>query len=124
MSKRSKKRMAEQWPRYGVSKPPYGSSVDVPALFGNRAGLRVVLEVGFGGGDCLLELARRTGPQTVLMGLEWHRGSIAKTLQRAEDAGVTPDKLRVMSGDLGRFLRDASFPPGAFDEVVILFPGE
>ncbi|MBP8289370.1 MAG: tRNA (guanosine(46)-N7)-methyltransferase TrmB, partial [Chromatiaceae bacterium] len=47
---------AELWPRYGVERNP-GQALDLPALFGNDQ--PVYLEIGFGNGETLAEIAER-----------------------------------------------------------------
>lgn len=102
------------WPRYGVDLPP--GELDLDAVFGRRAPR--TLEIGFGMGDALLELAMAR-PERDFLGVEVYPPGIGRFLLRLEQAGL--GNVRVVCADavevLGRHL-----PPGGLDELLVLFP--
>ncbi len=79
---------------------------------------RFTLEIGFGMGNTLAELAARE-PDTGFIGIEVHRPGVGKLLALAEERGL--DNLRVFCHDavevLERALADASL-----DAVLLFFP--
>lgn len=81
------------WQRFGLS--PAGNQVlDLPACFGNRH--PVTLEIGFGNGEALLELAQRHTARNWL-GIEVHRPGVGHLLLRLEELGL--DNVRVLRQD-------------------------
>ena len=102
------------WPRYGIELPDGG--LDLDAAFGRRAPR--TLEIGFGMGDALLDLAQ-AHPQRDFVGVEVYPPGIGRFLLRVEQAGLS--NVRVICADavevLGRHL-----PPGSLDELLVLFP--
>ena len=102
------------WPRYGIDLPD--GVIDLDAVFGRRAPR--TLEIGFGMGDALLELAQAQ-PQRDFIGVEVYPPGIGRFLLRVEQAGLV--NVRVVCADavevLGRHL-----PPGSLDELLVLFP--
>jgi tRNA (guanine-N7-)-methyltransferase len=67
----------EFWPQYGIEPKP-GETLDFPALFGRRA--PIVLEIGFGNGATLAEMAH-AHPQYDFIGIEVHRPGVGHLLQ-------------------------------------------
>ena len=102
------------WPRYGIDLPD--GVIDLDAVFGRRAPR--TLEIGFGMGDALLELAQAQ-PERDFLGVEVYPPGIGRFLLRVEQAGL--GNVRVVCADavevLGRHL-----PPGSLDELLVLFP--
>lgn len=102
------------WPRYGIDLPD--GALDLDHAFGRRAPR--TLEIGFGMGDALLELAE-AHPQRDFVGVEVYPPGIGRFLLRVEQAGLR--NVRVVCADavevLGRHL-----PPGSLDELLVLFP--
>lgn len=125
MSKSSRRLYHQLWPQFGLEAPePYGTAVDLPGLLG-RPGARLVVEVGFGGGECLAELASRAarqGVDVVWLGVEWHRGSVVNGMKRLQQAGVS--SVRVYGGDLFKFLQRGALAESSVDEVMVFFPGK
>ncbi|MFZ5491222.1 MAG: tRNA (guanosine(46)-N7)-methyltransferase TrmB [Pseudomonadota bacterium] len=102
------------WPRYGIDLPD--GALDLDGAFGRRAPR--TLEIGFGMGDALLDLAR-AHPERDFVGVEVYPPGIGRFLLRVEEADL--DNVRVICADavevLGRHL-----PPGGLDELLVLFP--
>lgn len=106
--------VTELWPRYGIDYR--GQMRDVHALFGRVA--PIVLEIGFGNGDALLECAR-SDPARDYLGIEVHLPGVGRAL-----AGIARDGLRnvrVQRHDAIEVLRH-EIAAGALDEVRIWFP--
>ena len=93
-----------------------GSRLDLASLFPRCD--RFVVEIGFGMGYTLAELASRE-PRTGFIGIEVHRPGVGKLLALAEERGL--ENLRVFCHDavevLERALADASL-----DAVLLFFP--
>jgi len=69
----------ELWPRFGIDP---GATIDPPALFQRNAPLH--LEIGFGMGHALLELAL-ANPESDYLGIEVHRPGVGRLLDEIED---------------------------------------
>ncbi len=111
------------WPRFGLGPPPgprvppaHGPLIDPGAVFGRRAAL--VVEVGFGRGDTLLDAAAAR-PDRDHVGIEVHAPGIGYFLARAHDRGI--GNVRVLFGDAREVLRHR-FPDRSLEEVRIWFP--
>lgn len=94
------------WPRFGIDWEG-GAALDLPALFGNDQ--PVYLEIGFGNGEALAELASRH-PGRNFLGIEVHRPGVGHLLLELERRGLA--NVRVLRRDavevLGQALRPAS----------------
>jgi len=101
------------WPRYGASETEVA---DLDALFGRRAPR--YLEIGFGMGDALAEMAA-AHPERDYLGVEVHEAGIGRVLCLAEEAGL--DNLRVVRGDAVPVVRE-HLPGASLDAVLIFFP--
>ncbi|MTW19545.1 tRNA (guanosine(46)-N7)-methyltransferase TrmB [Allochromatium palmeri] len=106
---------SELWPRFGVDWSP-GAPLDLAALFGNDR--PVVLEIGFGNGESLAEMAERD-PERNWLGIEVHRPGVGHLLLEIERRELS--NLRVMRHDAVEVLR-AGLQPGALDAVQLFFP--
>ncbi len=104
----------ELWPRFGIDNDT--SLLDFDALFGRSAPR--VLEIGFGNGELLAELAA-THPDHDYLGLEVHRPGVGHLLIAAGRAGLT--NVRVICDDAMEVLRHR-LPAGSLDAVLLLFP--
>jgi tRNA (guanine-N7-)-methyltransferase len=105
--------LTELWPAYGVEP---GGMLDLETLFGRMAPR--CLEIGFGAGEVIGELAR-THPDRDYLGIEVHRSGVGRLLLRAAAEGLT--NLGVICDDavevLGQRIAD-----GSFDQILIFFP--
>ena len=102
------------WPRYGLSAE--AGLLDYRSCFG-RTG-PTVLEIGFGMGDSLLEMAA-SAPGQNFIGIEVHRPGVGHLLGLAESAGI--ENLRVFNAD-GVEVLNHSIPSGSIDRIQIFFP--
>lgn len=112
--------MADLLPRLavpGVGRPgdPARAAVDPAALFGD--GRPVWLEIGFGGGEHLADLAA-AHPEVGMIGAEPFLNGVAMGLARIEAAGV--GNVRLHPGD-ARDLIDL-LPDASLARVYLLYP--
>lgn len=105
--------LAELWPKYGIEFR--GEPIDLAGAFGREAPR--VLEVGFGDGDTLVQLAA-SRPERDYLGIEVHPPGVGHCLLAAEAAGLS--NVRVVRHDAVEVLERA-LPDGAFDEVLLYF---
>jgi len=106
--------LAHLLPKYGAPFAP--APLDARALFGREAPLTV--EIGFGNGENLLELAQ-THPERNFLGIEVHRPGIGRLLLSLAEHGLT--NVRVICHDAVEVL-ERQIPPGSVHEMLILFP--
>ena len=97
--------LEELWPGYGVEYAP--GALDFETLFGRSA--PVVLEIGFGNGDALLDMARQN-PARNYLGIEVHGPGVGHLLRRLDEHGC--DNVRVLRHDAIEVL-DAMLPDAA-----------
>ena len=88
-----------------------------PATLFPGAG-RIVLEIGFGMGQTLVELAQQA-PATGFIGIEVHRPGVGALLAAAERREL--QNIRVFCADALQVLAHA-IPDGALDAVLLFFP--
>ena len=101
------------WPAYGLD---VEGMLDFPALFGRDA--PATLEIGFGNGENLLEMAVAEPGQNFL-GVEVYRPGIGRLLHAAHAAGVA--NLKVMYADVVEAVSE-SMADASLSRVLILFP--
>ena len=102
------------WPTYGLSL--YKGAIDPLAIFGRQAPL--VLEIGFGMGDSLLEMARNE-PEKDFIGIEVHPPGVGKLINNAGKEGIT--NLRIYMADAMDVLEDC-IPNAYIDRLQLYFP--
>lgn len=102
------------WPTYGLSL--YQGPIDPVAIFGRKAPL--VLEIGFGMGDSLLEMARNE-PEKDFIGIEVHPPGVGKLINNAGKEGIK--NLRVYMADAMDVLEDC-IPDATIDRLQLYFP--
>ena len=104
----------ELLPIYGV---PSGDGVlDLDALFGRSA--PHALEIGFGAGDAMLEIAS-ADPDTDFLGAEVHRPGIGRLLLGVEERSLA--NVRVVPDDAVQLLHHR-IAPASLDRVMLFFP--
>jgi tRNA (guanine-N7-)-methyltransferase len=101
------------WPQFGLDP---ALPLDPKAVFGRAAPL--VLEIGFGNGDSLAQMAQEA-PETDFIGVEVHRPGVGHLLLRAQALGL--NNVRVYCADavevVGGLLADNSL-----DGAQVFFP--
>ncbi len=102
-------------PRYEVSSEVLAAG-GWQAVFGRQAPL--VVEVGFGNGHSLAEMARQN-PDTNFVGIELFGKGILKLTRRLERDGI--DNVRVVKGEAVACLTDM-FTVGELDAIHVNFP--
>lgn len=102
------------WPSMGLTHQaqPY----DLDQVFGRQANR--VLEIGFGMGKSLVEMAK-AAPELDFIGIEVHKPGVGACLGEAEAAGVK--NLRVFEHDAVEILND-SIADGSLTTVQLFFP--
>jgi tRNA (guanine-N7-)-methyltransferase len=109
-----KRALEELLPRYGIPFAP--GPLDLDRCFG-RAAPRV-LEIGFGNGDTLVELAA-AAPGTDFIGVEVHPPGVGHCLLEIESRGLR--NVRVIAHDAVEVLAQ-QVAPASLDEVLLYFP--
>jgi tRNA (guanine-N7-)-methyltransferase len=106
--------LEDLWPRFGVDFAP--ALLDLQTLFGREA--PCTLEIGFGNGDNLAELAA-LHPELNYLGVEVHRPGVGRLLLSIEERALT--NVRVICHDAVEVLQ-TQLPLQSLAEVLILFP--
>jgi tRNA (guanine-N7-)-methyltransferase len=106
--------LQELWPIYGLSLQH--ALLDMPQLFGRNAPL--TLEIGFGDGRSLLNLAKQN-PQQDYIGIEVYRTGIAKLLTGIKNSNLT--NIRIFCADAIEVLTHC-IPDNCLQEVQLYFP--
>ena len=104
----------ELWPVYGID--PRAAPLDLGTVFGRSA--PVVLEIGFGNGDTLVQQAA-AHPDFDFLGVEVHEPGIGHCLIAAREAGV--NNLRLIADDAVDVLRE-QIPRGSISRINLYFP--
>lgn len=102
------------WPMYGVEYQP--ELMNFETLFGRT--VPVVLEIGFGNGETLVEQAA-ANPDKDFIGIEVHEPGIGHCMLKAEEAGVT--NLRLVNHDAIEVLRH-QVPQHSLSRLNLYFP--
>jgi tRNA (guanine-N7-)-methyltransferase len=102
------------WPDYGIEFAP--QLLDLDSIF-NRAAPRV-LEIGFGNGESLVQLAT-DDPASDFLGVDVHDPGIGHCLISAHDARVT--NLRLISHDAIDVL-EMQIPHASLSRINLYFP--
>lgn len=102
------------WPYFGLSL--YDGLIDPVEVFGRSAPL--VIEVGFGMGDSLLQMAC-TEPEKDFIGIEVHPPGVGRLINEAHKKGVK--NLKVYLADANDVLSDC-IPVGCADRFQLYFP--
>ena len=92
-----------------------GPPLELVSVFGRRS--PTVLEIGFGGGEATIELARAR-PDLDLIAVDVHTPGVGRVLEAIEADGLT--NVRVVEGDALVFLDRV--PDRVLDSVHVLFP--
>jgi tRNA (guanine-N7-)-methyltransferase len=109
-----KRALDDLMPRFGI---PYSPALlDLDREFGRTAPR--VLEVGFGNGDMLVELAA-SSRGTDFMGVEVHRPGIGHCLLALDSLRL--GNVRVIAHDAVEVLAN-QLPPASLDAVLLYFP--
>ncbi len=114
MTRAQRRALETLWPRYGLE--PGEGLLDLAAAFGRHAPR--ALEIGFGMGDALLEMASAR-PGWDFLGVEVYRPGAGSLIRRAHALGL--GNIRVVLGD-AVLLLERHLPPASLDAVYVFFP--
>jgi tRNA (guanine-N7-)-methyltransferase len=103
----------ELWPLYGLSAR---QRLKPPEVFGRRA--PVTLEIGFGNGESLAEMASRE-PGTNFIGIEVHRPGVGRLLNQLKQQELT--NVRIFCHDAVEILSHC-IDDHSLDRVLLFFP--
>ncbi len=103
-----------QWPQLGLALEQ--RLLNFETVFNNTN--PVTLEIGFGMGHSLVEMAKNA-PETNFIGIEVHEPGVGACLMAAEDAGVT--NLRLFNDDAVEVLEQC-IADESLQQVQIFFP--
>ena len=109
MTDAQQRAMEELWPRWGLQSE--AGPLNAREAFGREAPL--VLEIGFGMGHSLLQMATAR-PELDYLGIEVHRPGVGRLLLSMEEAGI--DNVRVYCDDAVAVVRDC-LPDRSLDGV-------
>ena len=115
MTDAQRRAIDELWPRFGADGGE-GRPLDLGASFAEDR--PVFLEIGFGNGEALLELAARH-PQHNYLGVEVHRPGIGHLLLQLARHDLS--NVRLVRRDAVEVLRDA-LAPASLAGAYLLFP--
>ncbi len=108
------KALEDHWPAMGLTIEM--GMLDFATVFGN--GNPVVLEIGFGMGKSLVQMAAEA-PELNFIGIEVHRPGVGACLMEAGEQGLT--NLRVFEHDAIEVLAKC-IPPHSLHRVALYFP--
>lgn len=114
LTKGQEKALADYWPTMGID---YADApLSLSDVFGRTA--PVVVEIGFGMGKSLVEMAAAS-PDKDFIGIEVHRPGVGACLSDAGDQGV--ENLRVMEHDAVEVLKNM-IPDASLSRLQLFFP--
>lgn len=102
------------WPRWGIDFEPV--RLELGQVFRNTR--PVYLEIGFGNGETLVEMARRY-PGRNYLGIEVHRPGVGHLLRRLEEVGCC--NVRILQHDAVEVL-DRMLPGHCLTGIFLFFP--
>ncbi|MGB0282305.1 MAG: tRNA (guanosine(46)-N7)-methyltransferase TrmB [Neptuniibacter sp.] len=114
MTEGQQKAMEDVWPQMGLELQ--NGMLNLADVFGREA--PVVLEIGFGMGDSLIEMAKDQ-PEKNYIGIEVHRPGVGRILSNAEKAGL--NNIQVFCDDAIEVLAQC-IPDSSLDCIQLFFP--
>jgi tRNA (guanine-N7-)-methyltransferase len=114
MTEAQEKAFNQWWPIYGLSL--FDGMIDLKETYGRDAPL--VVEVGFGMGDSLLEMAQNE-PDKDFLGIEVHPPGVGRLINEAGKLGIK--NLKVYMADANDVMEDC-IPSGKAERFQLYFP--
>lgn len=114
VTKAQEEALTNLWPVFGIE--PSDTALDFPSLFGRVA--PVTLEIGFGNGDSLAQMAA-AAPERDFIGIEVHTPGVGHLLKLIGDQDL--QNVRVMNTDAVEILQQR-IPAHSLDRVQLFFP--
>lgn len=111
-----KRALVELWPQFGTDFTP--GFLDLNAAFGRSATGQRVLEIGFGNGDVLSQLAA-ANPDDDFLGIEVHRPGVGHLLQILNENKSS--NVRIIRHDAVEVMKEM-LPEESLDRVLLFFP--
>ncbi|MFW2372351.1 MAG: tRNA (guanosine(46)-N7)-methyltransferase TrmB [Gammaproteobacteria bacterium] len=108
------KAIETQWPLYGIDYTE--QFLDLDQVFGRQSPR--VLEIGFGNGDSLWQMAQ-ANPELDYLGIEVHRPGVGHLLHLIESSAI--NNIRVSNHDAVEVLKN-QIPDASLDRVQLFFP--
>jgi tRNA (guanine-N7-)-methyltransferase len=102
------------WPKFGLSL--YDGAINYQALFNNNN--PVVIEIGFGMGDSLIEMAE-THRDTNFIGIEVHPPGVGRLINEADERNLS--NIKVFCADANDVLEDC-INDASLSRVQLYFP--
>jgi tRNA (guanine-N7-)-methyltransferase len=102
------------WPRYGLTLDE--AQLDLRELFGNTN--PITLEIGFGNGESLAEMARQT-PEQNYLGVEVHSPGVGHLMIKLDEYACS--NVRILQTDAMELLRH-HLPASCLSRVQLYFP--
>jgi len=109
-----KRALETLWPIYGLE--PSARNLNGWRIFGNTA--PVILEIGFGNGQALLQLASLR-PDENFIGIEVHKPGVGSLMRNLQSAGL--ENVRLFCHDAVEILKHC-FESSSFDRIHLFFP--
>ena len=114
MTPAQERALRELWPEFGIE---YSDELlDLQSIFGRTAAL--VLEIGFGNGETLVEQAS-ANPAMDYIGIEVHEPGVGHCLLHVEETGIS--NLRLIIHDAVEVLQ-SQIPDGGLSRINLYFP--
>ncbi len=114
MTQGQRRALAAQWARYGVDGA--NERLDLDRVFGRRAPR--YLEIGFGMGEALVEMAQ-AHPERDYLGIDVYDPGIGRLLAQLAERAL--ENVRVIRGDAVEVL-ERRIPDASLDAVLVFFP--
>ncbi|MBO0612806.1 tRNA (guanosine(46)-N7)-methyltransferase TrmB [Thiothrix fructosivorans] len=114
VTKAQEEALENLWPVFGIESAD--TPLDLPSLFGRTA--PVTLEIGFGNGDSLAQMAA-AAPERDFIGIEVHTPGVGHLLKLVGEQGLK--NVRLMNSDAVEILQKR-IPAGSLDRVQLFFP--
>jgi tRNA (guanine-N7-)-methyltransferase len=114
MTASQQRALDELWPDYGVEFSPH--ELDFAEMFGRAA--PVVLEIGFGNGDSLVQMAA-ADPSCDFLGIDVHDPGVGHCMIAARAAGIM--NLRLICHDAVEVLK-VQIPAASLARINLYFP--
>lgn len=114
LTQSQQKAMDKLWPRFGLERKD--GAINAEKVFGNKNS--IILEIGFGMGDSLAQMAEEK-PNQNFIGVDVHPPGIGTLLRKIEEQKL--ENVRVFQDD-AKLVLDECIPNELLDIVQIFFP--
>jgi len=115
LTKGQQRALDQLWPQYGLVADKE-VPIDLERIFSRKA--PVVLEIGFGDGGALAEIAA-ANPDKNFIGVEVHRPGVGSLMLKLEQA--EQDNVRIFCHDGVEVLKN-QIPPASMERIQLFFP--